>query len=447
VKRLFNKKNSTILGIILIILGIPLTVFILKSQTVLESNASDSPGPQNIKITNVSDKSFTITYQTNTATTGSISYGENKQLGKSELDDTDKEKGVFSSKKIHSISAKNLASNTKYYLTIISGSDTYLNNNLPFEVTTGPDISSASAKEMTIKGKVILPDGNDSPDTLVLLNTENSQFLSSITAQDGKFSFSLNDLRTNDLSSILDANNNTVYKIFATNGSLSSTTLTSLKNTSSIPTITLSNDYDFTQEASPVASTSAEFLGFPLVTSSKNKFEPKITNPKENQSFSDQKPKFKGTGLPNQKVEIIIHSTGELTAQVTADGNGNWTYQPPENLSSGNHTITIKTRDSTGILRTIVQSFTVYAAESNTPTPTIPLATATLTPTPTRTILIPTSTPILFPTDNPLLGQTVNGPKGGLPPTGNPPIVLVISGIIMILMGFSLFAFTRKTSL
>ncbi len=457
-KKLFNKKILTILGIILVLIGIPFITFILKSQTVFKSRASDSQSPQNVKITNISDRSFTITYQTELPSTGSISYGNDKKLGESELEDLDKEKGSFSSRKTHSISVKKLMPTTKYYLTIISGSSTFLNNGVPFEATTGPDISSASAKQAAIKGKIVLPDGNAPPEALVYLNAENSQLLSSTITKDGEFSFSLKELRTDDLSSYFNANGDTIFKIVVTNGSLKSVTSASLNQSGSLPTITLSNDYNFIQEVSPIASKSAEPSGFPSIVLPSKNSKPEIINPKDNQSFDSQKPQFRGTSLPNEKVEIIIHSAEEITTQVTADSNGNWTYKPSANLSPGVHTITIKTRDSSGILTTIMRSFTVFAAETQVPTatpsaiPTVaptpkikptptPTPIPTLTPSPSPTIVIlaplPTSTPIPSPILAPI------GSKGGLPPTGTPPTFLIIGGVITAITGLALFLLTH----
>ena len=445
-KELFNKRIPTVLGIILILLGIPLTTFLIKNQTALKSRASNSENPQNVKVTNISNRSFTITYQTDIPATGSVSYGRNKKLGESELEDVDKEKGSFSPKKIHSISVKKLTPATKYYLAIISGTSTFLNNGVPFEAATGSDISSASAKsdlasakQNDIKGKIVLPDGNFPSEALVYLNTQNSQLLSSAIDKNGKFSFSLKELRTDQLSSYFNLSDNTVFKIFATNGSLKSNALISLSQADSIPTITLSNDYDFTEVSSLVASKSAQ-SGFPSISSSKSS-TPEILNPKENQFFTDQKPQFRGTSLPNEKVEIIIHSEEQITSQVTADSNGNWTYKPPTNLSTGVHTITIKTRDSSGILTTITQSFTIFAAgsqvsESATPsaTPT-QKTTPTSTPSPTIVVLIPTPTP--FPTLAPI------GSKGGIPPTGSSSTYLIAGGVLVTISGLVLFLLTH----
>ncbi len=432
--QLFNKKIPTLIGIGLIILGVALTTVISKNQTSLRSNASNSQEPQNIKITNATDSSFTITYQTDAPATGSISYGEDKKLAESELDDTDKEKGDFNPKKIHSMSVKKLSPSSKYFLAIISGDNTFLNNGSPFEISTGPNIASSGAKQNIIKGKIVLPDGNPPSEALVYLSTDNSQLLSNIT-KDGIFTFSLENLRTDDLSSYFVSNNETVLNIFVTDGSLQSTALASLNTASIIPTITLSNDYNFTQSSSPIATGSGESVGFPSISPVFKNSKLQILIPKKNQSLTNQKPQFSGTSLPNEKVEITIHSDEEITTQVTSDNNGNWTYKPPTNLSPGEHTITIKTRDSSGILITLMQSFTVLAAEAPiSPTP-IPTLTPTSVPSPTAIIISPT--PLPSPTLAPIES------KGGLPETGSSALFLTIGGIISTISGIALLLLTH----
>lgn len=461
-KALFKKRIPMILGIIFILLTIPLTIFFIKNQTTLKSKASDSQKPLDMRVTNISDRSMTITYRTELPSTGSINYGSDKKLGESELEDIDREKGSFSPKKIHSISVKKLMPSTKYYLVIVSGSNTFLDNGVPFEAITGSDISSlsaksdlTSAKQKIIKGKIVLPNRDVPSEALVYLNAEDSQSLSGTVAKDGTFSFSLKELRTDNLSSYFKISENTIFKIVATDGTLKSTVLTSLNQADSLPTITLSNDYDFVQAISPTASNSAKSSGFPLITPSKKIGKPQIINPKQDQSFRSQKPQFHGTSLPNEKVEIIIHSNEQITAQIFADSNGNWTYQPQANLSPGAHTITIKTRDSSGILTIITQSFTVFADDSQASTavpsviPTqavtpIQAPISTLFPSPTIPVLI--SLPTITPTPSPIILPIES--KGGLPPTGDSRIIfVVIAATAATIIGIALHLLTQRMPL
>ena len=178
--------------------------------------------------------------------------------------------------------------------------------------------------------------------------------------------------------------------------------------------------------------------GFPFTKKESENLKPQILTPKKEQVFNDQKPQFQGTSLPNETVEIIIHSDENIQTQVIADGNGNWTYSPPANLSPGVHTITIKTRDSSGILTTIMQSFTVFAADSQVSESATPSATPTQMIMPTLT---PTPTPTSIASSIPIES------KGGLPPTGSSSVLLIIGGIVAAVTGLTLFFLTRNISL
>ena len=451
--KLLNKRIPTIFGIGIVIFAIALTTFTLRSQTSLKTKASNSEEPRNVKVTNISDDSFTITYQTDVSTAGFVNFGKDRKLGSTELEDLDKEKGSLTAKNIHSITVKKLTLATKYQLVIVSGQNTFLNNGSPFEIETGPSISSPSAMQLEVKGKVVLPDGNPPIEAIVYLSSDNSQLLSAVVGKNGQFNFSLKSLRSEDLGSYFSAHDNTSLKLEAIGKSLKSTVSISLNNADSIPTITLSNDYDFTHELIPLASKSAEAektVSFPAVTIRPQSLKPQILTPKKDQSFTDQQPQFRGTSLPNAIVESIIHSDENIRTQVKADELGNWVYRPPNTLTPGTHTITIKTRDSLGILTTLVQSFTVFAqgsqvSESATPSAT-PTQKVTLTPTriptpiPSPTIIVavpsPTPAPSSIPTNLPI--ET----KGGLPPTGDSPILFIVSGIVAAVSGIALFLLT-----
>jgi hypothetical protein len=238
-----------------------------------------------------------------------------------------------------------------------------------------------------------------------------------------------------------------------------------------VPTITLSKNYDFKTGESPI-TIPVSLESFPSFESTASaKASPDILTPKENQSFTDQQPLFKGTGLPGQNVKIVIHSTAPIQANVTTDAQGDWTYRPTTPLSPGNHTIAITTQNSSGILQTITQSFVVYAAGQQTnppapsvtstpsvtsvptptPSPTPPLkVTPTLAPTPTTKPIVttaPLNTATAMPTSLPTQtkGGIVISPTGTpLPPTGNPSIITVgIVGAMVALAGSLLFLLSR----
>jgi hypothetical protein len=293
---------------------------------------------------------------------------------------------------------------------------------------------------------------------LVYLSANNSQFLSSTVNKNGEFTFLLDKLLTNNFSSYFNIDNNTVFNIFATDGSLNSTTIVSAAYSDTIPIITLSNNYDFSQKSPSVASKTAELLSnFPSVIPTKKIIRPEILSPKKDQPITDQKPQFQGTGLPNEKVEITIHSTEEIKTQVITNKSGEWTYRPSANLSPGVHAIIIKSRDSSGMLITIEQSFIIHAEEEivkqsvlitfppkkvlAATISTLPTLTPTKKPSPATKIatLISTPSPIYIQSSSLANSQS----NDQLPPTGSSQIIIIIGGIIAITIGMGLFLLTR----
>jgi len=454
----WNKKIPTILGILIITIGIGITTFLANQSTLLKSNASLSDQPKNVRITNITDTSFTVSYSTDGQVPGSLNYGIDKSLGQSALDDRDQQTGNLANYNIHNITVQRLSQQKQYFFTITSGQENYSNNSQPFAATTGPTLSSPSNQE-PMTGKIILPDGTIPSEALVYVTMDGAQVISTLVKSDGSYILPLNSLRTSDNSAYYIFSKDASIKILATGDSLSSNASLSFSQIHPVPTITLSKDYDFKTGEAPI-TIPVSLESFPSFESTPSaKTSPEILTPKENQSFTDQQPLFKGTGLPEQNVKIVIHSDTPTQANVTTDAQGNWSYRPTSPLSPGNHTIAITTKNSSGILQTISQSFVVYASgqQTNPPAPSVtptPSVSLTTTPTPSSTPSLkitptPTAAPfkIVTPTVAPSLAQTQT--KGGvvisptgkpLPPTGNPSIITVgIVGAIVALTGGLLF--------
>ncbi|MCL4418929.1 Ig-like domain-containing protein [Patescibacteria group bacterium] len=448
----WNKRIPTILGLFIIVIGIGLTTFLVEKGAIFTSLAGPSNSPKNVRITNIQDTSFTVSFTTDANVLGSVNFGKDKNLGSSALDDRDTQKNSLSPHTVHSITVKNLTPQTSYYFSITSGQETFLQNEIPFTVKTGPNIKLPPISQGKIVGKVLLSSGNLSKETIVYLTSENAQIISALTKEDGSYEIPLNFLRTKDLSSYLSLQSNSVIKMLAASENLSSNVQLSVGQTSSVPPIILSNDYDFTISPQPLASESAKiFSSLPIPSSVPTGKNLEILASQKNQGFSDQQPKFSGIALPNSSVSITIHSPENIQTQVTTDKFGNWTYRPPTPLSPGAHTISVVAKDISGILRTITQSFVIYASgtqvtESATPSATpvvspLPTLTVTLTPIPT---LILTPTPTIAPTIPPIssISPTIL-PKKTAPP-GNPNIVSIgITGIVITAFGIFLFLLTR----
>lgn len=455
-KGFWDRRIPTLLGILVLALGIGATTFLVQKGGFFPISATVSEEPKDVRISNITDSSFTVSYFTDDKTTGVISYGTTTTFGQSGLDDRDQQFGKIEPHKIHNFTIRNLQPISKYYFVIISGKGNYTNNSLPFEVTTGPVLPIDPPTQDPTSGKIILPDGSPPEEAIVYIVAEGSQVVSTTTKPDGTFVLPLNSLRSVDLSSYFTLELDASLKLLAIgNGMISNVTLSSLQ-AHPVPLITLSNDYNFTLESSQTSSPSAELAGFPPIeTRQAAKEGPTILSPEKNQEFTDQKPQFKGTALPNEEVQITINSEEQIKTTVTADGKGNWSYRPQSELTPGTHTITVATKDSSGIIKTIKQSFTVFASgtqiagENGSPTPT-PIPSWTLTPTTTFT---PTPTLVPQPSEIPLVTSPTAEPTATsllitatptLAPTGNSSIMTAtVIGLLFTLFGGLIFLLTR----
>lgn len=406
-KTIWDKRIPTLLGILLIIFGVGITSFLVSKGIILTGHASPTTNPQNVRITNITDNSFTVSYTTDAQVIGSLNYGKDQNLGQEALDDRDQQTGSLVNHEIHSITVRNLSSVTKYFFSITSGQDKFLNNGSPFETVTGANVANPPSEQKPIVGKVIMPDGIAPSEGIIYITSDSSQVTSSLLRSDGTYLIPLNSVRVQDLTSYLDFSNVNTLKMLVFGDSLSSNVSLSINQINPVPTITLSQNYDFATGTQPVASSSAqqnatETFPSPKPNENVSSKAPQIITPQANQNLSDQQPVFKGTAGPNETVKIIIHSDAQIQTQVTTDSSGNWSFRPTSALSPGKHTISITTPDASGILKTITQTFTVYASGSqvnpaaNPPTATpSPLATPTPSPSPSATPTItPSPTPI-----------------------------------------------------
>lgn len=463
---IWNKKIPTLVAILLLVIGVGATTILVQNTTNFFGHAAPPETPEDIRITNVTDTTFTLTYKTEAQVIGTLNL-EGEGNPQQVLDDRDQASGTPQVYSLHSITVKNLKPSTAYTFSILSGSTPFTNNGKSFAVTTGPVLSTPPSEQVPLSGRILSTDGTKPTEALVYVTTAKGQTLSTLMKPSGLYILPLNTLRSDDFSQYMTLTQDTPLQILIKSPTDQSQALILPTAINPVPAITLSQDYDFTINTSPLATSEATKLHFPsFAFDTSIQATPHITVPKSDESFSDQQPQFTGTALPNQQVTVTVHST-EQTATVQADSSGKWSYRPSTPLTPGKHTLTITTTDTLGILHTIQQSFTVYAAGSQvdqTATPSGNLATPTPTQKPTATPTHsassgPTATPILKPTATPTIPPTVSGQtKGGLsfsptprptlPPTGaNTVVITAATGIITTIVGIALFILTRGAAL
>ncbi|MFI5265475.1 MAG: Ig-like domain-containing protein [Candidatus Levyibacteriota bacterium] len=464
-KGIFEKRIPTVLAILILIGGLIITSLVLRQSVFTTSHATPNEEPQNIEVTNITDTSFTVTFTTLDPTIAGVSV-QNSNPPTVYYDARNPQGGAsFTS---HFITVSNLLPKTTYSFSVLSNGGTYLNQGKNFTATTLSVHIPVSSASFSLGGKVLLPDGTAGNDVLILITIPGAQMVSAVTNGSGTFSIPTS-LIVNPDGQPITLIPNMAIKLTATKSALVSTINYRYEPGANIPTISLSNNYSFTAgEENVSVGTPSSNLSVP---SGPRKTDVKITVPKADQSFSDQRPSFQGTAAPNSLVKIVIHSD-PVNVEVRSDPNGNWAYRPAVALSAGAHTITVSAADALGVFRTITTPFTVFAsgsqvAEVATPSATIkPTATSTPTSTPTPTIaqttpsptvsaavsstptptltptIAPTATPtIIIPTNTPTpTVAVVIPPKAHVPPTGDTTqaIFLTTISILFIVSGSAL---------
>lgn len=395
-KSFWDTRIPTLFAIFLLALAIVPTYYLVQTGIITIGKATPSETPQDVRVSNITDTTFTVSFTTQAETTTSLSFGTTeKGMTNVVLDDRDQPTGRQIARQTHYITVKDVTAATKYFFLITSGSDDYYNNGNPFEITTGPKIEDTPPQQQPASGTISFADTSTAHETIIYVATEGSQTLSTLSKADGGYLIPLNALRTKDLTAYQPLTPDTTITLLLVNALGSSHVTVLASSVNPIPLIIFSQNYDFTQSSQPIATPSGS-LGFPFFVAAPSNKNPTIATPKENQTFTDQRPQFRGTAPPGTQVTVTIHSDEAVVSRVTTDQTGNWSFRPEQELSPGQHTITITAPDPFGIMRTIQKSFVVYAQGSQVNESATPSATPTFAPTatPTTPILSPTTTPI-----------------------------------------------------
>lgn len=448
---IWEKRIPTLLGIFFILIGIGLTSLLVSQGIIFIGKATPVYAPKNVSISNVTDFSFTVTYLTNEKIVGSINYGKDQKLGQIARDNRDQEENKLTPRKIHSITVRNLKPLTKYYFSITNGEETYLNEGDLYFAQTGKTISETPPDRAPMSGKAMTASGEVPKEALIFAYLEGSQTISTLLKQDGSYILPLNSLRTADFSSYFDFSKQTLKMTIVGDDSSQSKVSISI-NQNPVPTVTLSKDYNFQSGEETTASPSAQTQTLPSYQTDGRTSQNNVTisSPLEKDNFTDDQPEFSGTAMPNETVTITIHSDEQIATTVTADSLGNWTYRPTKQLSPGQHTITITSKDASGVTRTITRTFSIFELGSQVAEAATPSATPIFTPTPTAVpTALPTSTPtpivVITPTATPTLTPApLSSPTPTLAPTGSSSVTnFAMLGLAVAFLGVILFLLSR----
>lgn len=443
-----KSKIPTIVGLFIIVVGLIAGIYLVRGTTYLKPQASEESSPKDVRITNISDSSFTTTWTTVASTKGFVNWGDNENsLSRVDNDEIAEEGST------HSVTVSGLSEDTTYYFKINSESVEYDNNGIAWEAKTGPVLPPPSRSSIA-SGSILSAAGNAVPNTIVSVNVGGASPLSTVTSANGSWVIPLSNLRASNLLSYysLDGENE-IVEVSANAGSQGTSSAQILaKYANPTPTMILGQTHDFKNltdigvginpEASLDIPEEMKQKESAFNTDEEVTIEQKtvtLDSVKQGEVVNTQKPEFFGDGPSGTEITITVESE-PVSGTSTVKSGGSWSWTPPSDLEPGTHTVKLSWRDEGGILRTITRSFTVLAADDgpafeSTPSGSTPSPTPTTTPKPASTPKA-TGTPKSTPTSAPTLTPTpkISPTPASLPDAGSltPTLALFIMGLGLI---------------
>jgi len=238
------KKNKlpTILGLIILLVGTFAGVFFLNMRQVFRIGASPQDAPKDVRISNISDNSATVSWVTDSESVGFIKWGTLE----TNLNKTENESSSNQKYKVHTINITGLSPDSDYFFKINSNGGDFDNNSLPWKFTTGSvlDLEGDSAP---IIGNVITASGSPLKRAIVYMNVA-GYLMSTLTSDSGSYVFQLGNVRDANLKDYISIpdDQDLILEISVQSDSDNfATAQISIENADPIPTIIMGQSMDF----------------------------------------------------------------------------------------------------------------------------------------------------------------------------------------------------------
>lgn len=199
-KNLMDKKIPTILGMVVLVFALVAGVLLLgQGGGVFAPRATPETTPQKIKVTNVTDSGFTVSFLTDESTAGFVKYGDvAESLNSQASDDRDQLTGSIASYQTHHITVRGLEAGKTYFYTLGTGSgNTFDDGGKPFSIKTAAK-SGTPAAAKTVYGTVSDAAGNPADGVIVYISTDKAGEMSVLSKKTGSWAIPLSNARTKD---------------------------------------------------------------------------------------------------------------------------------------------------------------------------------------------------------------------------------------------------------
>ena len=453
---LLTRRFPTIVGLFLLIFAIAGGAWFLHSRQVA---TNPEFAPQKVRISNIADNKFSISWVTTGKTTGEVVYGKvGDAIATVAHDERD---GSNSSQYMtHQVTIAGLQPTTQYAFRLVSNGSRYDNNGSPYTVTTGSTIATTPVAK-SFYGTVQEPGGGSVTDAIAYLALPGAEVASVLVHAPGSYTIPISTVRTAALDAYISYDPAaTVATLTIETGLKTSTATVSLTNATPVPTITMGENPDFraqgqtpaVAEVQPAVGTPATasaspqtpgiFNVQPLGSTPPTSYSVTLSNPAtDGETLATTQPQFRGTGPSAAVLSITVHSVTPYSGTVTVAADGTWAWTPPAGLAAGSHTITINYIDAQGVAQVLERTFTVSKVEAAAGDPAFVASSSAGTTNSLVTSPKPTSTPIIQSTASGRVAMPATG--SGVPVTGiiEPTVLTGVIGFAIMVAGSLLLAF------
>lgn len=417
------RKIPTLLGLLFVILLVGAIVVVFERVARYPTKATQSTSPKNIEITNVTDTSFTVTWQTDTAVTGAVITSRSTFKSKTIFDERDLTNRTQGKYTTHAVTYREAQANTEYSLTILSSGKPSSSRESKLTVRTGPTISTSASTAEPAYGTIKTPEGNPATGALVYLSLLGSQKLATLVSDTGTWLIPINLIRTEDLSSYLPQEERTTEELVVRFDELETTATTDTLNDAPVPDMILGKTYDFkkiqAKTPSSLAMKPPNVLG---ESTPATDGRVTIVKPADGASLTTRLPLIQGTGLSGKTVTITLGITSPTVGTTIVGGDGIWRFTPSAALTIGKQSVTITSTNKLGQAVAITHMFEILKSGTQVLGDATP--SGTLTPTPT-----------FIATGSPTPISTLSGDP--LPESGNmlPVLILLLLSLGLLTTG------------
>lgn len=443
------KRIPTMVGLLVLIAAIVGGIYVYRT---MKPQVASGEVPTKVKITNLADNKFSVSWITATPSIGAVQYGQVGDKLSAKLGDDRDNGGKDQAYLTHHVTLTGLQPSTQYAFRILSGEKrtAFDNNGSPYSATTGPLISTTPPSK-NFYGTVQLPSKQSPSGAIVYLSLPGATTASTIVTEAGNYVITLSTIRASDLKTYASFDPAaTIATVNVDSGSEQSTATVSLANAAPVPAITLGQNADFRNQVPQVAqvepasssapsasaaTTPGIFNVEPLSGSSVNSVTTTsvaIINPaSDGETLATLRPEFRGTGPAGLTLSIALTGQKAISDTTSIGADGTWTWSPVIDLKTGKQTIAVSYVGTAGTAQKITRTFVIANGVAGVDPAFVSSPSASTKAKASATPKPSTSTRVAMPATD-----------SGVPVTGviEPTLLTGLAGVVIMIVGATLLA-------